>query len=257
VKGAFTLALEWLGKIDLAKRLLAYLFRQQLDRMADRNPVQESTRPLPAAVLAAFRPGDPAATQLRPTNADEIDEFVGRINRQGHGVFAVVGERGSGRTTILQQAISHGTNAIRVNCPFGGLPLLVRELGTALQQPDATNLDELQITGETSCIVLDNLHRLIEPVMGGTSDFNRLIDFLRRHSGARVWIVAMDQIAWRFVSQARGTSFLFDEVLTLEGWSEEDIAELLRERTRSAANVTNLNAYTRGVDSVLVAQYSY
>jgi hypothetical protein len=41
-------------------------------------------------------------------------------------------------------------------------------------------------------------------------------------------------IAWRFVSQARGTSFLFDDVLTLEGWSEDDIAELLRERTRAA-----------------------
>jgi len=239
-KGVVTVLKTWFGSFEITRRLAAYLFRQHLERMSDRT---ESTAlaSLPASVFSALSPSTLSEKVIRSDDDPQVTEIIKHIDSTGGGVYAVVGERGSGRSTVLHRVSDSREDVVFIDCPFTGLDDLTSALCKALSLPSETSLEAIAVSlDERSAemgVIIDNAHRLIHPVMGGLAAFDRLIDCARRHSAQCAWIISIDRIVWRFLGRARSVDLLFDGTVELAEWSEEDIAELIRNRSKQAGIV--------------------
>jgi len=233
--GALTLARGWLGRFRVTRRLLAHLFRQELDRIERSTTVALSE--LPPAVAASLWPSTASTQHAACADDAKVSDVAERIERGG-GVFAVVGERGSGRSTVLRRLLENHQRVVAIDCPQEGSAALTAALTRALDLPDNLALPEIAAWLDSGTrvrvIAIDNAHRLIRPVMGGLADFGVLTDCARRNSGHCAWVLTLDRIAWRFYSRARPAGMLFDAVVNLGGWTESDIANLLEQRSRQA-----------------------
>jgi hypothetical protein len=229
---------NWVGRFDVTRRALAYLFRRGLDRLAEENATAE-LGPLPESTFLALGPEVSSTTLVRARIDDESNLLAGRIDRNRGGVFALVGERGSGKTTLLNEVRARSTEVVFLDCPFGGLGALEAAVGKSARLDSQATLDDsakkLNMVGGAHALLIDDAHRLIRPVMGGLSAFDRLVAAARGNSSRCAWVFAMDEVVWRFFQRARGARPLFDDVLVLSSWREEDIAELIRARSTQAA----------------------
>ncbi|MEZ4599537.1 MAG: ATP-binding protein [Syntrophotaleaceae bacterium] len=228
---------NWSVRFDIARRIHAYLFRRGLDKLAEERHT-EQLAPLPDSLFTALAPEIPSAVTVPSSADEEVGAVIERIRRIGGGVFAVVGERGAGKSHILQQVSKALDGIVLLDCPKGGIEQLCRELVGKLDMATDADLEEaaalLDAGGEDSALLVDNAHRLIRPVIGGLAGFDHLLQVARSHSSRLTWILAMDKAVWRFLEQARGSRPLFDEVIHLDPWREEEIIALLTSRCEQA-----------------------
>jgi AAA domain len=236
-KGTATVSKAWLGSFEITRRLGAYLFRQHLERMSDRTQ-SKALAPLPASAFAALSPSTLSEQSIRNDDDPQVAQIIDHIDRTGGGVYAVVGERGSGRSTVLHRVSDSREDVVFIECPFTGLEDLTNALCKALSLPKGMALEELAASLDARDadigVIIDNAHRFIHPVMGGLAGFDRLIESARRHSARCAWIISIDRVVWRFLERARSVDLLFDGIVTLDEWSEEDIATLIRNRSKQA-----------------------
>ncbi len=229
----------YLGGFDLVRRLLAYSFRREISKKEDEAAAKQRFHPLDSAASKLLDPKT-LATELVPSVADpQVKEVMTCIDAPGGGVFAIVGERGSGKSTMLER-IADSCNARLVRCPAGGVKAFMSELRKVLGLPDdasaETIRDHINALSDDSAILVDDAHHLVRPVIGGIDDFDRLLTLARDSSITTcTWVFALDSVIWQFFKRARGTRPLFDDVIKLEPWSEDNIAKLLRGRSRDAA----------------------
>lgn len=206
VTGSLRATRDWIFGFDLSRRVLAYLFRRRLDRRAEER-AGESLRPLPQALFTALGPETVSAAHVPGIADEQIEGVEQRINRVGGGVFAVVGERGAGKTTILRRVSESLDGVVLVDCPVAGLDVLAANLAAELGLDAAATLEECAAKmnasrGETALLV-DNAHRLIQPVMGGLRSFDRLVEVARKNSSQCTWFFAINEVVWRFFERAR------------------------------------------------------
>jgi hypothetical protein len=83
-------------------------------------------------------------------------------------------------------------------------------------------------------VLLDDIDRLVKPVSGGLRAFDDLLSLARTRSEGTLWVLAIDGIVWPFLRRARDARPLFDEVLSLAPWSDEQIGALLVRRSAEA-----------------------
>jgi len=226
----------WVSRFDLTRKVLAYLFRRGLDKLGD-DASLPTLQPLDRKRFASLAPARPSPTLISDRASDEVQGIIERINRVGGGVFAVVGERGSGKTTALRR-VSEGVDAVRIQCPVGGLDALRREIAEKVGLAEDASWDEatavIDAPERDAALLIDDAHRLIQPVMGGLASFDALMEVARRRSNTCTWVLALDQSIWHFFERARGSRPLFDEVISLTPWHEEEITRLLAARSRDA-----------------------
>ncbi|MCC6747472.1 MAG: AAA family ATPase [Deltaproteobacteria bacterium] len=239
VHGASRAARAWVGRFDATRRLLAYLFRRGLKKKAAEGALV-SLKPLPEELFQKLSPEAPPRKILVDQD-DSVEKVLRRIKADGGGVYVVIGERGSGKSTVLRRARDALTAVSLVDCPIAGLDALRAELARALRLEDGATLDEAgQVAnraGSTvadSALVIDNAHRLIHPQMGGLQAFDALLEVARRNSSSCAWVLALDATIWRFFLRARGERPTFDDVMTLPIWREPDVVALLQTRSREA-----------------------
>jgi hypothetical protein len=237
VQGAMRVTRAWLGRFDFARRIHAYLFRRELDKLAQ-GSMAGTFSPLPEAQFQALSPEIPSATIVASGTDGEVGAIIERINRTGGGVFAVVGERGTGKTTVLGRVRAARNDVVVVDCS-GGDPealgrVLARELGIEEDAGFERAAATIDATERDAGLLMDNAHRLIRPVMGGLAAFDSLLDLARRHSARCTWVFAIDSAIWRFFERSRGARPVFDEVVRLAPWSEENIVALLTSRCLQA-----------------------
>jgi hypothetical protein len=236
-RGALRVVRNWAGTFDITRRALSYMFRRGLDRLAEEKS-KLTFAPLPDAQFDALSPEMPSRETVAGEADEEVEAVIERIQRRGGGVFAVVGERGGGKTTVLERVRKALSDTVMVDCPIAGLDGLQQALAAQLNADPKSDLEQcaglLERSGRDPALLIDNAHRLIQPVMGGLAAFDRLVDVARRHSTECTWFFAVDEVVWRFFERARGSRPLFDEVITLTDWREEWIARLLIARSQQA-----------------------
>ncbi len=217
----------------LVRSLLAYLFRRGLDKKAvDEAAVQYS--PIDASVFAELDPELPAVEMVPGVSDDPFQEIMERIGAEGGGVFAVVGERGAGKTTLIERVSRASHRYVRLACQTGEPHELQRALNRALSLDESTDLARatLELVGRTpgGAVLIDDAHRLILPMLEGLDEFDLALDLARQNSKNAAWVFAIDRALWRFLERARGAESLFDHVVLLGPWSESGIARLLNHR---------------------------
>jgi hypothetical protein len=153
-------------------------------------------------------------------------------------VVALVGARGMGKTEALRRLQEASPEALLVPCEGLDLPGMQADLAGRLGLPVDAHLQAigaaLDREEEPRHLLLDDAQAFIQTVMGGLRGFDRLVGTARGHSRRAVWVLAVDEIVWTFLSRARSIYPLFDEVIFLDPWREEQIAALLTERSAQA-----------------------
>lgn len=237
VGGAYRGVRGWLSRFRISRRILAYLFSREIGKMAEEQ-AKRTYGPLEPSVHALLGP-ETASEKLVPSVVDQqVLQVIERIDRPGGGVFAVVGERGGGKTRLLKRISDTAQEVHLISCPFGGMEAFAPAfLATFARPPDETleaaaaRADEKE---GNSGILIDDAHRLILPKMGGMRAFDRVLAIARRSSERVCWVFAFDEVIWRFFERMRGSRPLFDDVVRIESWEEEAVARLIQERSRAA-----------------------
>lgn len=236
-QGVARTARTYVSTFEMTRRVLAYLFRREVAKQA-REHGKRQTDPLPEALYASLGPQEGMDTPVPGVGDAEIASIAAAIDAPGGGVFAVVGERGLGKSMLLDRILRDKPSSVRVGCPVGGAAPLARELRRALGlDADASEdalRDALAQRGEDSALLIDDAHRLVRPTIGGLDDFDRIVALARDSSDRTTWVFCLGAVIWQYVERARGTRPVFDEVIHVVPWREENIAALLKLRSERA-----------------------
>lgn len=226
-------ARAYLGEFTVTRRVLAYWFRRGVTKQSRGR--DEQLEPLDPDTYAALDPERTEGLPLLPVAGDELDRILAGITTSSGGVLAVVGERGSGKSTLLQRVVDGRTDVVTVDCAPGGFAPLRAAIARALHlDPDAADDAigaKLDALGPRGAIVVDNAQRLVHSKIGGLDELDALLALARASSTQATWLIGVGAVTWRFIERARGSRPLFDEVISVRPWSEERIAELLKQRS--------------------------
>lgn len=235
--GIYRVLRSWVVTFTVVRRLLAYLFRRGMTRKAqEARPV--NYRPLEAEKLERLGPESASEESVASVADKQIEEVIRQIQRRGGGVFAIIGERGLGKTTTLRRIAATGAELSFVECPRGGVEQLLAavkaQIGAGSDVDIEAALGAWDARPGDSAILIDDAQRLVLPTMNGLEDFDAVLDLARRYSRAMTWLFSFDKALWPFFERARGARPLFDDVIQLRSWSEEAIVSLINHRNELA-----------------------
>jgi AAA domain len=236
--GAVRVARGYVSGFNVTRRVLAYWFRREISKQAKERKAEHQRVPLGADRYATLDPEQLGDALIPGVAAQEVEEVIRCIDAPGGGVFAVVGERGSGKSTLLERIRRDRPDSRVVQCPPGGIAALLAALAQALGlSPDASEEQikvRINARTEDNALLVDDAQRLVRPMIGGLDDFDRVLKLARESSSSCTWVFAVGSVIWSYVQRARGARPLFDDVIEMQPWSEEDIAELLKKRSLAA-----------------------
>jgi hypothetical protein len=237
VTGGIRAGRAWVGRFDVTRRFLAYLFRRELSKLGSERALIVAGD-IPPGAFTALGPETESATWV-PTSVDEtLARVAARLRERRGGIVALVGERGMGKTSALRRIRGGAADCLFLDTPVrGGVAGLCPSLARALGCAELT-LDEAARTLDASTvhhgILLDDIHHFVHPIVGGLADFDALLAVASHHSKRTTWVFTLDDVIWQFLERSRGARPLFDEVVRLVPWREEEIVGLLRSRTAEA-----------------------
>jgi hypothetical protein len=218
---------------ELTRRLLAYLFRRDLRKRA-RGAQLQAYAPLPEDTFRALGPEVRSARLVRSAADGQVQDVIDRIKAAGGGAIAIVGERGAGKTTLIERIVASCTGLVAISCHREGLAGLRAALNQALGQADATELAvaarSIDSRKGDHAVLIDDAQYLVRPMMGGLAELDQVLALFRRHSTNCAWVLAFDAAVWSFIERSRGARPLFDHVIRLSPWSEDAIVGLITER---------------------------
>ncbi len=210
---------------DLSRRAHAYLFRRELDKFVESSE-GSALQPLRPDALEVLHPEREFTQWLRSPNDELLERLVSCANRGG--VYAVIGSKGIGKSSLLRRLREQVADTIDVACSAG---MTADEIRAAAR----TAVGDAEGEGAApSLILLDDAHALLRPVIGGLATFDEVISFARNNCSRAAWILAFDASMWPFLNRARDERPLFDEAYRLEPWDEAQIGALLEERSMRA-----------------------
>lgn len=237
VRGAYRAVRGRISRFRVTRSVLAYLFRRELGKLEAERAELVSAR-IADDVFEALGP-DVASRKVVSVDADEeIDRLHERLRERRGGMVAVVGSFGMGKTTVLEALHAEFTDTAMVTALDGTEAALRADLGRALGLATSPTIEAaaraLVSSSQSRAVLVDDAQRYVRPMMGGLATFDALFAAASQTSGTTTWVFTFDELLWLFLQRARGSRPLFDDVIRLRPWREEQIVELLRDRTADA-----------------------
>lgn len=233
--GVGRLARAQMGAFDATRRVLAFLFRREVSRAGKDRAA--ALAPLDAARHAALDPDAASDVEVAVEVAD-LARIDAAVEGGRGGLYAVIGERGSGKSTVVRRLAVGRSDVLVIEAQPGGLralrPRLVAALGLDADVDDARIDEHLRSERGPRALVIDDAQRLVLPAVGGLDDLDELFALARASRARCAWIFCFGAVMWQFIEGARGVRPLFDEVVRTRPWTEEQIGELIRARSAAA-----------------------
>ena len=217
ISGALKIVRGWVARFDLARRIHAYLFKREIERIGEGN-ARSTLSPVASSVLEALHPERTCAEWVSCPADDVYRALVERANARRGGVVAVVASRGMGKSSLLSQISKHVPEHARLTLRSSLEPSAINEAASK----------------EPPILMLDDAHRLIEPCIGGFEKFDEIISLARRRADHTMWVFAIDASLWPLLKRARDDRPLFDTEYVLKPWSEKELAALIADRCEAA-----------------------
>lgn len=154
---------------------------------------------------------------------------------------AVIGELGSGKTSLINAAIDQTLKGFRVYSKrFAQTAtdesLLARELARMLRLPRVKTLDELQPRllelGQRAVIVLEDAHQLYQREVGGFATLRKLLLLIARTSHQVFWVVSMRKYTWNYLNMVLRIADSFTFVVNTENLDSHELAQVILARHR-------------------------
>jgi hypothetical protein len=235
---------RYLTSLDWSKKLLAFVFRRQVERHAQqKGHVVTQRHLLPESLLAQF-PGRPLLSRDRPQPIAETDAILELFNRwkedQSDGSLAIIGRAGMGKTTLLNQLPE-----------LLGVPVLRGEIKTKITRPaklwawlaetfsiekpnSEKELIRLIREEKHPVVAIDGAHNAFMRQVGGFEAWETLVRVVNATCDNVLWILAFDQVAWDYLHNVSGRVHYFRRALRLAPWSEDQLRRLVMSRMRRA-----------------------
>lgn len=227
-------ARKWADDFTVTQRLGAYLFQRELDRRAsEEEPIL--LLPIDDEKFEALGPRHALTTPLALASDVDLAPIEKALANGKGGVFALVGERGAGKSTRAQ-TLANERRCLLVQCRDTVPELresLVELLGAESEAGLPALFERIREAGY-EMLVLDGAQRLIHPWIGGIASFDQLIDALRPLTTSFCTVMTFEDSVWNFFEGARGARPTFDHVVRLRPWTEQEIRTLIESRSREA-----------------------
>lgn len=164
--------------------------------------------------------------------------------RQGRRMItAIVGERGSGRTTMLNFAEKHVFTDLPVirldlKTTVASLDALLQLLKTAFNLPKIDRLESLEdaiLARQRQHIgLVENMQNLFLRIVNGFVALERFLLFISRTNERIHWVVTANLYSWDYLDKVVDIAKFFQRTIYLEGYSQADIAEAINKRHRAS-----------------------
>ena len=238
-------------RASLSKRAQNFLFRKRIELAQG----QQGAKLAVVAPEALFTPDERRALAEDPIAAPDLwVERTTLVPRLGGWpaqwaspdavgqVRALVGEQGSGRTTLLRwlgrqpQGIDPPTLVSLAEAPPRSPDALLQRLAQVFDVPhdtasgDPVGLTERILAGPRRVVFVDDAHALFLRTIGGFDTLDVLLE-LTSATRARVdWILTFNLFAWRYIHRARDRRHFFGEVVTLPPFTDDELQAMLERR---------------------------
>jgi len=229
LSGTSRLFRAWVSGFDLVRRIHAYLFKRQIERLGE-GPARAALLPLEAEAVKILSPEWFSAEWLKCPADLLCDAMVARASTRPGALIAVVGPRGMGKSSLLRAVAARVHGAKLVDCVSPGQALDGWGEGEAAP----------------SLLLFDDVHTLIETRIGGLAKIDELLAFARVHSQQTSFFFAIDAAIWPLLKRARDARPLFDEIHELLPWGERQLGALIAERSGMAGIVPQYDTLLEG-----------
>lgn len=218
---------RWINRFELARRIHAQLYKHEIDRLGGSQKAV-AFRPLGAAAFAALDPGAPCVAWNACPADLHIEYLIERVQTGRGGLVALVGGRGTGKSSFLGALAARLPNAIHIVCPQNPQPDDIRDRILQQTRPDASRAESAD---SMRLVLLDDAHLLARPVLGGLRPFEEIVSLAK---GTDLWVVAIDAVLWPLLNRGLDVRPVFDEVRVIQPWTEEQLGLLLQDRSTRA-----------------------
>ena len=170
----------------------------------------------------------------------EIARVRDHVHRADGASLLLVGERGSGRTSVIRAAMS-GTriqrsvvwlDADRPFCEPGQLRKWIgRAAGYEGNRSDHTSITAY-LSQATPVLILDGIDQIIERSQGGLEALGALSALVGSTKEHVVWIATVETGLWHLLREVASVTDLFTEIVALQSLSADGLALAVRRRHR-------------------------
>ncbi|MEM7410079.1 MAG: ATP-binding protein [Myxococcota bacterium] len=173
-----------------------------------------------------------------------VSEILGQLatwrESRSEGSVAIVGEKGSGKTTLAALVARRvDDELVVVQHTLRGKPMgadeLFRALSPNLPVNGASDLEEWidgLCAGPERVVLLDEAHNAFLRTVGGYETYDALVELVNATSSKIFWILLFNSFTWRFLNESHSRLHYFRRLLEVPKWSADDIRELIRRRNR-------------------------
>ena len=233
------LLIRQLSKFESGREILVTLIGRELYRDQDRKEQIEESSPISDQLADRIINGEgQIEAKVFSAELKQISEII----EFGHGgVTAVVGERGIGKSLLLQRlSTTFDDKAIIIECTMHGFDGIKQAFAQQFSIPEdqlnSCQLVDLIEQSDIRFIAFDNLHLLARPKMDGAMELNRLNDFLAplRSKSNISLIVTMLKPAYMYINSIRSDRSLLESTIELSAWSLEQTSGFIDARSQQA-----------------------
>ncbi len=241
-RGAATVVREFALGFEQTQKALAFLFRQRVQRQAEKQGYAEGdVGDLPEELVEAFGEEAVEAGPLVVAHfpgLEELHEILTTWSDTGsRGSYLLTGERGIGKTSWLNQIRRKDLDIQRI--VLGRRVTDEADLCSRLSEllevdagpnPGPRELGRALYSGPKRVVVLDMAQHLFLANVGGYDAFSGFATLVNRTCNNVFWLCSMSAYAWRHLQAVRADATVFRTRRHLVGWSDEQICGLIRAR---------------------------
>jgi len=231
----YRLVLRQMSRLEVTRRLVTILLRREAGR--DSESEEATASAVPPELVEKLLHSD--SDRLASIRSKELQEVVKTVTGDAGGLAGIVGERGSGKSTLIRRVADElGDAMLVVGCPPGGWKPLSYALAEAVGIDDPELLPEqfgprLTELG-VKVMAIDDFHRLPRPRLGGQAGVDQIEWISSKVSNDVFWLLSMNRSSWLYTTLARGHRAIFQDVVNLDPLSDEQIGKLIDSRIRAA-----------------------
>ena len=199
---------------------------------------------LPFVYQRLFR-FEPAADERffigREAELQKIQENFNAFKLGRSVTTALIGESGSGRTSLLNMADAKiftrmAKHRISLNSTIHTRLELLQLLQTELKLPEAQTIDdiasELNNKATKLILVVENIQNMFLRVPGGFEAIKRFLLLINETSSNVFWVVSCGLYSWSYFERILHIRGFFQEIITLEEMDNVNIEKVIMKRHR-------------------------
>lgn len=221
---------------------------------------QEQITHLPLVYRRIFRLHPLDDERFFVSREKELTELARQAElwRQGQvASTAIIGERGSGRTTLLRIALKRIFNEdkifwIDLEQTLEDADKFAKHLSKALRMGKITDIDKIEeklLEGDPAVIVFEDVHNLFLRTVDGFEALERFLLLVARTSSKIFWIMTCTTFSWSYLDKVMGIGGHLQWVLQLSNLSTEEITNALMRRSRASGFKTRVEPNERALKS--------